>query len=139
MISKNGILIPILCSGLVVSETSVVQAQTSSSGNFGNIVSSGDKAAIYGGIAAAAAIVGIGIYLVVRKASITGCTESGGNGLVLRTDRANESYSLTGDVAQLKAGEHVRVSGKRNRKDHTFVVSKVSQDLGSCQASAASR
>jgi hypothetical protein len=99
-----------------------------------NPTTSGEKAAVYGGIAAAAGIVAVVTYLVLRKPSITGCTQNDANGLALRAEGTNTKYSLTGNTGQLKAGERVRVSGKANKKDHTFVVSKMAKDLGPCQS-----
>ena len=98
--------------------------------------SSGEKAAVYGGIAAAAGIVVLVTYLVLHKPSITGCTQQDTKGLALRTEGHNAKCSLTGDTGQLKAGEHVRLSGKANKKHHTFAVSKVSKYFCTCPASA---
>lgn len=127
------LLIPALGVAFAIFESTPVEAQ----GGFG-AKSCCDGAAVYGGIAAAAAIVAVTVYLVVRKPSITGCTETSGSSLVLRTDGGGATYALTGDIAQLKTGERVRVSGKRSKKEHSFSVNKLSKDFGACQPSAAS-
>jgi hypothetical protein len=63
--------------------------------------------------------------------------ETSSKRLVLRADNEHATYLLSGEVAQLKTGERVRLSGKRNRKEHSFTVNRLSKDFGACPATAA--
>lgn len=104
-------------------------------------VSSGQAAAIFGGIVAVSAAVGVGIYYVARRAPrITGCVASDANGLQLRSETDQQIYLLVGDTASLKAGERVRVIGKKKTKvtahARTFIVEKLSKDFGPCSPQA---
>jgi len=122
-------LAPILCVELFLMHVPLANGQTAISAN---PTTSGEKAAVYGGIAAAAGIVVVITYLVMHKSSITGCTENRGNGLSLRTEGKNRTYALTGDTGQLKVGERVRISGKASKKHDTFAVSRLAKDFGAC-------
>jgi hypothetical protein len=106
-----------------------------------DILSSGQVAAIGVGIAAIGAAIGVGIYFLVRKPpSITGCATQGADGLTLRNESDTETYTLIGDTISIKAGERVRVSGKKKKGtsgEHKFLVDKVSHNYGACQVASA--
>lgn len=96
---------------------------------------------IVGGIVAvAAAIVVVAVILVVhyKPASVKGCVTSGPNGLELADNADKLNYQLTGDTSNLKAGELVKVKGKKKLGKHgtssTFTVTKLSNDYGACPA-----
>ena len=105
-------------------------------GNF-QIVSRGEVAGVAVGIAAAGAGIGVGIYFVVRhNRSLTGCASSGPNGLQLQSEGDHQSYALIGDIATVKPGDRVRVSGKKKKAAggaQPFLVEKVSKDFGACK------
>jgi hypothetical protein len=93
------------------------------------------------GIAAVGAGIGIGIYFVVKhNHSVTGRAASIAGGMTLTTESDKHTYSLIGDVAGIKPGNRVRVSGKKAKEKSSgtaqFLVEKVSKDFGACNVSA---
>jgi hypothetical protein len=102
------------------------------------IVSNGEIAGAIVGIAAAGVGIGVGAYYLLRKASITGCAVSDQNGLELRNESDRQTYMLIGDTADIKAGDRVRLKGKKKRKDSSaepkFLVDRVAKNYGSCGA-----
>jgi hypothetical protein len=90
------------------------------------------------GLAAAGAGIGLGVYFVVHhKHNLTGCAATTADGLNLVTDGDKQTYALFGEIAGIKSGERVRVSGNRNTKDATglrrFAVERLSKDFGACK------
>ena len=70
------------------------------------------------GIAASGAAIGVGVTYVIRHdRSLTGCVFSGGNGLELKSQDDEQTFSLVGEVADIKPGERVRISGKKQKKN----------------------
>ena len=109
-----------------------------------SIVSNGQVAGAIAGIAGAGALIGILAYVAIRhNHSVTGCARSGPDGMTLTTEPDKQSYTLMGDVARIKAGDRVRVSGKKGKDKSSatpkFLVEKVSRDFGPCEVSATSR
>ena len=85
----------------------------------------------------------VGVTLAVQHSHHTaqGCIYSGANGLQLRMDDA-KIYSLTGELADVKVGDRLKVHGTRVNKvkgassgGQVFVVEKVNKDYGPCAAS----
>lgn len=106
--------------------------------NYGNIGPS--KGEVIGIIAGAAAVLGVTAYLIYRgthrHASVQGCVTSDENGLSLRSDKDKKTYFLAGDSAALRSGQHVALSGKRQKDSsgkRIFQVQKLNKDLGECQ------
>ncbi len=102
----------------------------------------GEVTAIFIGVAAIGALVGVGIYYAVRKTpSITGCAASGPNGLTLQNEADQQTFALIGDTAAVRSGERVRLAGKKRKKDPTgsraFLVDRLSKDLGPCKVAPA--
>jgi hypothetical protein len=94
------------------------------------------------GIAASGAAMGVGVYYVVHlDHAITGCAFSAASGLKLKSQGDEQVYSLVGEVAAIKPGERIRVSGKKQKKNATmprqFLVEKLNKDLGSCTITSA--
>ncbi len=89
-------------------------------------------------IVAVGVAIGVGITLAVRHhPSITGCTAANGDSLTLLSEDDRQTYALSGDIAAIKAGERVRLSGKKRSDhsgNHSFEVLKVSKDYGACHA-----
>jgi hypothetical protein len=102
------------------------------------IVSNGEIAGAIVGIAAAGVVIGVGTYYLLRKASITGCAVSNQNGLELRNESDRQTYMLMGDTADIKAGDRIRVKGKKKKKDSPaggkFLVEKLAKNYGPCKA-----
>ena len=102
------------------------------------IVSNGEIAGAIVGIAAAGVVIGVGTYYLLRKASITGCAVSNQNGLELRNESDRQTYMLMGDTADIKAGDRIRVKGKKKKKDSPaggkFLVEKLARNYGPCRA-----
>ena len=93
-------------------------------------------------VAAIGAGIGIGIYYAVRHShSLKGCAVAGPDGLQLQNRGDQRTYVLIGEVAGIKPGEQVRVSGKIAKKaagaTSQFIVEKLNKDYGSCKVSPA--
>lgn len=88
------------------------------------------------GIAAAGAVIGVGIYYAARHShNLTGCVVSGPNGLQLQSPGDKQAYILIGDIATIKSGERIRVSGKKKKGSgapQQFLVEKLTKDYGAC-------
>jgi hypothetical protein len=102
------------------------------------IVSNGEIVGAVVGIAAAGAVIGVGTYYLVRKASITGCAVSNQNDIELRNEGDQQTYTLLGDTTDIKAGERIRVRGKKKKKESSagrkFLVEKLVKNYGPCKA-----
>ena len=102
-------------------------------------------AAVFGvlvGAAAVGAAIVIGIYFIAREPrSITECVAPGPGGLTIQNEGDKQTFSLIGDTASLKAGDRIKVSGKRKKQDasgnRSFLVEKLSKDYGPCKVSPA--
>jgi hypothetical protein len=90
--------------------------------------------------AAAAAGAGV-LYLTLHhRGSLTGCVQSGDDGLSLVDDKKHQTYSLLPGSTDLKSGERVELRGKRSKDGkgiQTFQVSKVVKTLGACSTQSA--
>jgi hypothetical protein len=79
--------------------------------------------------------IGIVLYLALHHAgSVTGCVQSGNDGLVL-IDNKNKSYRLMPGGADLVPGERVELRGKKSAADgagQSFQPKKLVKNLGSC-------
>jgi hypothetical protein len=81
--------------------------------------------------------IGIGVYYAVHHGhSLNGCAVTGASGLELQSRGDQQTYALVGEVAGIKPGERVRVSGKKQKRGagapQQFVVEKLAKDYGSC-------
>jgi hypothetical protein len=104
----------------------------------------GKVTAIVLGIAGVSAGITFGVYAAVKHNHvITGCTQSGDDGLQLTSDSDKQKFSLVGEVAAIKPGERVRVSGKKGKEESggspQFLVEKLSNDFGPCEVASATR
>lgn len=101
-------------------------------------ISQGQVIGIGVAIAAIGAAIGVGVYFLVRKPpSVTGCVSSGPNGLTLRNESDQQTFSLIGDTAAIKPGDRIRVSGKKKKTETSgkrdFLVEKQGKDYGPCR------
>lgn len=93
------------------------------------------------GIVAVGVAIGVGVYYLTRKPSITGCAVSHQSGFELQSEGDRQMYLLTGDTANVKAGDRVRIKGKKGKKDNSgtriFEVAKLTKDYGACKVQPA--
>ena len=107
------------------------------------IPTNGDIVWIGVGIAAIGAGITIGIVLAVghHDHNIAGCVATGPNGLELLSESDQQTYALVGNTADIKAGDRVRVSARKQKTSvagpRVLVVNKLGKDFGSCAASPA--
>ena len=70
--------------------------------------------------------------------SLHGCVSSAPNSIMLLNEGDHQNYDLIGDTATIKAGQRVKVSGKK-KKDTAgkryFLVGKLSKSYGACKVS----
>jgi len=68
--------------------------------------------------------------------SVHGCVSSAPNSLLLLNEGNRQTYDLVGDTTAVKAGQRVKLSGKK-KKDTSgklyFFVGKLSKDYGVCK------
>jgi hypothetical protein len=128
---RCGVLIVALCVALSPS----AKAQTGG----GKIVSNGTIAGVIIGVVAVVVIVA---YVVVhestKKRSITGCVIPAGNGMRVTDEKDKRSYALSGNTADVKAGDRVTLQGKRIKpkdagKPVAWETKTISKDFGACQ------
>jgi hypothetical protein len=90
------------------------------------------------GIAAAGAAIGIGVYYAIhhRSPAMTGCSSLSSDTLILRNEADQKIYTLAGDIADIKAGDRIKLSGKKDLDasgKRSFLVDKVVKDYGPCK------
>lgn len=100
--------------------------------------SGGQVAAALAGAAAAIVVITVVVVYAVRRApTVTGCAVSGANGLTLENDSDHQSFVLNGETAGIKAGDRVKIQGKKQKANGAvrgFTVLKVKRDYGACSA-----
>jgi hypothetical protein len=135
----NFVTLAAVCALLASVNTSSPLARCqSSSGWLGDIgPTKGQVAAVGAGIAAVGATVGVGVYYGVHRSHmLTGCAVSGANGIEVQNHHDRHIYVLVGEVADIKPGDRVRVSGKKERESseapRQFLVEKLQRDYGAC-------
>jgi len=76
------------------------------------------------------------IHYTHKRSSVTGCVISGANGVSITDESDKRTYTLSGDTGAVKAGERVKIEGKRQSERNgtfSFEVQKVSKVFGACQ------
>lgn len=89
-------------------------------------------AGVIGGVAAATGLI---LYFTLRKPAIVGCVQSADGTSSLIDERDKRTYSLAGNSLNLKAGERLKLKGKKIKEKEgkfTFRVKKVVHDYGAC-------
>jgi len=90
--------------------------------------------------------IGVGIYFAVRPhhPPLKGCVTSTPDGLQLFNASDQTKYLLIGDIADIKVGDVVKVSGKKQKLDknntvpaHSYIVEKLNKDYGPCKVQPA--
>ena len=102
-------------------------------------VTKAETAEAVGVVSGVGAAIGVGIYFAVHaNHSVTGCTAAAASGLQLQSDQ--QTWSLVGSIADLKPGERIRVSGKKQKMSagapRPFLVEKLARDYGACTPKA---
>ena len=92
------------------------------------------------GIVVVGAALVVGVTLLIlhekhKKATITGCVQSGANGTSVTDEKDQQIYLLSGDPAGIKAGDRMTVAGNRKAggKGSVFEVHGVIKDFGVCR------
>ena len=124
----------VLCAATLTA-TPAANAQTGGIGP-----SKGQIVGIFIAIAATGAAIGIVTYVAIHHIhtnhNIPGCVDSGAGGMTLENHADHQTYALVGEIAAIKQGERVHVSGMKERKTagatRQFQVDKLSKDYGAC-------
>ena len=126
---------------LVLSSLLLSRANSQNLGNNipGTNISGGQAIGIVVGSAAAITIVTI---VLVHNAhpTLKGCVTAGPGGMLVQNEGDQKTYALTGTTASLKAGDIVKVKGKKYKKqkdsagNEEFTVTQVGKDYGPCKA-----
>lgn len=111
---------------------------TGSNYNYG--LSTGAKVGI--GVGAAAGVTAVALLVhhhhvmaAREQASLVGCTQSVLNGLSLKNETDNQTYTLLAGKTELKPGERVELAGSKGSGDDVnpaFHVRGVVKDYGAC-------
>ncbi len=108
-----------------------------SSGKIGG-VGTGTIVGVIAGVVAGVAIVAIVVIHYSKKRTITGCVNSGANGMTVTDEKDKQIYALSGNTTGIKPGERMKLQGRKvNPKgpDKTLVweARDATKDLGVCQ------
>jgi hypothetical protein len=143
---KSGILSSFsriaLCA-MAVAATLAASAQRASSPQDVNLTAPPPTLSEIGsGIAAVGQGVGLSVYSAVRHDStVTGCALNAPDGLLIETEGDGQTYALVGEVAGIRPGQRIRISGRKPKPNpgvpRLFLVTKVKQESGSCKEIAA--
>jgi hypothetical protein len=90
---------------------------------------------VVGAAVGVAAVTTIVLYLTLHKTYITGCTQTA-EGESALTDHDGLTYLLVDESSGLKAGQRVKLQGKKKKDKQgklSFRVSKIKKDYGPCQ------
>ena len=99
--------------------------------------SKGVAIAVLSGIVAVAAVAVVAVVLIVhhKPQKVTGCVNSGTNGIRVTDEKDKREYALSGSTAGVKPGDRMALEGKRKSTGKTLVfeLHKVARDFGVCQ------
>jgi hypothetical protein len=93
--------------------------------------------AIVGAVAGIAAVVVIVAVVLTHKKKITGCANANDKGMSVTDETDKQTYALSGNTTDIKAGERVRLQVKKMKSTQkggapTWQVEKLIKDYGSC-------
>ena len=93
---------------------------------------------IIAAIVAVPIVIGTVLYFVLRQPRLTGCVVHGANGLELMNEGDSQTYLLSGDITNLKVGDRIKITGKKQKKNASgprpVVVTSLKKDYGACKA-----
>jgi hypothetical protein len=95
---------------------------------------------IAGVVAAAAGVVIVTVVIIhesTKKRAITGCVNSGANGMTLTDEKDKQIYELSGDTTGIKEGDRMKLRGKKVKpkgadKALVWKATKATEDFGVC-------
>ncbi len=95
-------------------------------------------AAIVGVVAVVVIVAVVVVHKSTEKRTITGCVNSGQNGMSVTDEKDKRSYELSGNTSGIKPGDRVTLQGKKIKpKDSTktlvWETKQMTRDLGVCQ------
>ena len=105
-------------------------------GLHGGLQAVGEEVAIGIVVAAVAVVVVVAVLVTHHKPQrITGCVNSGANGMSVTDEKDKRSYALSGSTAGVKPGDRMTLEGRREHGGKTlaFEAHKVIGDFGACQ------
>jgi hypothetical protein len=136
----RAVLITAVCVSLSLSLCANVEAQARPNAATipGTGLTTGDAIGIVVGVVAV--IVIVSVIVIHNKAgnrTITGCVNSGANGMTLTDEKDHRAYSLSGETAGVKPGDRMSLQGKsvkpHGSETFTLQTKKIKQDFGVCQ------
>jgi hypothetical protein len=85
-----------------------------------------------------AAVVIVTVVVKHKKRTITGCVNSGENGMSVTDDKDKRLYALSGDTAGIKLGDRMTLQVKKIKpkdagKTLVWETKKIDKDFGVCQ------
>lgn len=125
----------VLIVALSVALSTSAEAQTQQKGN---LDFTGYKVAIVVAVSAVVIVAVVLIHRSSKKKAITGCVNSGENGMSVTDEKDKRIYALSGNTEGIKPGDRITLQGKKLKpkgNDMTFVleVNRVTKDFGVCQ------
>jgi hypothetical protein len=122
------------CHSLCVILASPARAQAKSLSSLGRNI-------VIGIVAVAAAVVVITVVVVhesTKKRTITGCINSGENGMSVTDEKDKRIYALSGNTSGVKSGDRATLHGKKVNpngvsKSLTWEINKETKNFGACQ------
>jgi hypothetical protein len=126
-----------LCRGVLIAALSVALAKPARANQLQT-----DATEIVAGIVVVSAAIAVGVTLLIlhyhhkpKSGTITGCVDSGANGMSVTNENDKRNYALSGNTVGVKQGDRMTLQGKPkdNGKTLVFEVQKVTRDFGACQ------
>jgi hypothetical protein len=101
----------------------------------GSIAKAGEEILIGLVVAAVAVVVVVVLLVKHRPQRITGCVNTGANGMTVTDEKDKRSYALSGGTTGVKPGNRMTLEGKRKHAGESlaFEAHRVTQDFGVCQ------
>jgi hypothetical protein len=101
-------------------------------------ISKGQVVGIFVGVIAIPIVIGTVLYFVLRQPRLTGCVVQSANGIELMNEGDSQAYLLSGTTTDIKAGERVKITGKKQKKNASgprpLLVTSLKKDYGACKA-----
>jgi hypothetical protein len=107
--------------------------------NSGKIVSNGTIAGVIVAVVAGVVVVAVVAIHYSKKRTITGCVNSGANGLTISDEQEKRTYILSGDTTSIKPGDRMKLQGKKVKSSGSgqppeWETKHLIEDLGICHS-----